>query len=173
MRRRHAYVLMFALPGLIASLIAAAGVFAGLAGALWIFAYGDNPWPGTADTVLGVAFVAVGAAVWVALMRLAYNAGRREEERPVLNRRHVAAALGGTAALVALVVLHQWGVGNVGAPSDSLLCSDFCRAKGYSGSSIPPRDSGRDTCGCLAADGRLAAEAPLAELRAGRQSNPP
>lgn len=173
MRRRHAYVLMFALPGLIAALIAAAVVFAGLAGALWIFVFGDKPWPGTADAVLVAAFAAVGAAVWIALMRLAYHAGRREEGKPDLNRRHVAAALGGTAALAAVVVLHQWSVGNIGTPSDSLLCSDFCRAQGYSGSSIPPRDSGRDACGCLAADGRLAAEAPLAGLRAGRQSNPP
>jgi hypothetical protein len=167
MRRRYLYVLMFSVPALLASVIIAVAVIAGAAGALWLFVYGDNPWPESADTTLIVLFAIACVASCVVCLSVAYAAGRRQEESAALSRTHVAASVGATALLVALIVAHQWGVGNVGTPSDSVLCSQFCAAKGYSGSGMPPRDSGIRTCSCYDAQGREAVKAPLEETSPG------
>jgi len=43
----------------------------------------------------------------------------------------------------------------------------LCTAKGYSGSGMPPRDSGTRTCSCYDAEGREAVKAPLEETSPG------
>jgi hypothetical protein len=45
-------------------------------------------------------------------------------------------------------------------------CADLCRAKGFIGSGVPPRNSGEHTCSCFDAQGREAVKLPLSELRA-------
>jgi hypothetical protein len=54
--RRHVYVLLFAVPALLVSIIAAALMLAASAGALWLFVYGDDPWPNTANVLLEPSF---------------------------------------------------------------------------------------------------------------------
>lgn len=164
MRRRYLYVLMFSVPALLASVIVSVAVVAGAAGVLWLFVYGDNPWPAGANTTLIALFSAACIASCVVCLSIAYSAGRKQEESAALNRTHLAASVGATALLVALIAAHQWGVGNVGTPGDSVLCSQFCAAKGYSGSGMPPKDSGARTCSCYDAQGREAAKVPMDEL---------
>ena len=42
MRRRHLYVLLFALPTFLLSIVAGATLLGAAAGALWLFVFGDN-----------------------------------------------------------------------------------------------------------------------------------
>jgi hypothetical protein len=53
MRRRHLYVFMFSVPGLLASLLVSFAVFGAAAGVLWLFVYGDKPWPPVAGHISG------------------------------------------------------------------------------------------------------------------------
>jgi formate hydrogenlyase subunit 3/multisubunit Na+/H+ antiporter MnhD subunit len=167
MRQRHLYLLLFSLPALIAALLAGFVVLAGAAGAMWLFVYGDDPWPGAAEAALVVLFAAVSLAAWAVLLRRAYRAGEEHEQAgaPPKAGRVAIAAAGITALLLVLVGLHQWNVGNIGPKPDSVVCSDFCASRGFAGSSMPPRDAGTPTCTCADAGGRDALTVPLHEAR--------
>lgn len=168
MRRRSLYVLMFAVPAALAAVVAALGVVGALAGVLWIFVLGDNPWPPAAEALLVAAFALTALGCWLMLVRLAYAAGRKAEAGATFNRRHAVSAAAATAILVAVIVAHQWSVGNIGTPSDGVRCMELCRAEGFDASAMPPRDSGRRTCQCLDATGRVAREAALAPANESR-----
>ena len=144
---------MFGVPGLLAAIIIATGLFGAAAGVLWLLVFGDNPWPETANKMLVVLFGLTCVAAWITLLALAYIAGRNQETRAVLNVRHVLISAGATLMLVVLVIAHQWGVGNIGAPGNGVLCAEFCRDRGYAGSGMPPRNSGTETCSCFDARG--------------------
>jgi hypothetical protein len=161
LKRRHIYVLLFAVPALLVSLIAAAMVLAATAGALWLFVFGDNPWPPVADTLLGAVLFLAGVGVWLGLLFVAYTVGKQEELRSTLNMRHVALSVGATIVLIAVIVARVAGVQIFGTESDSLICSDLCRAQGFPASGTPPRDSGDRTCSCYDDQGREARRVPL------------
>jgi hypothetical protein len=170
MKQRHLYLLLFSVPALIAALLAGFVVLAGAAGVLWLFVYGDDPWPGAAEAVLVVLFVVISLAAWAALLRRAYRAGEQQERvgAPPKAGRLAIAAAGITALLLLLVGLHQWNVGNIGPKPDSVVCSDFCGSRGFAGSSMPPRDTGMRTCTCVDAGGREPLTVPLDEAAARR-----
>ena len=165
MRRRHLYVLMFSVPGLLAALFVAFAAFGAAAGMLWLFVYGDETWPPVAEPVLVAIFLLTAAGSWMLLMWAAYAFGRRAEEGESLHRGHVVGAALATIALPLVALLHQWKVGNIGAPSEGEACIDFCTAKGFSASVMPPRDSAKHTCSCLDTQGREAVTVPLGEIR--------
>lgn len=164
LKRRHLYVLLFAAPALLASIIAVALMLAVSAGALWLFLLGDNPWPPLASTLLGVVFFLGGAVLWLALLRAAWAVGKRQEGRPTLSIAHVALALGATAALGALVGGHVTGKPVWRARSDSLVCADACRAEGFTGSGMPPTKSGDRTCRCYDGQGKEAKRLDLSAV---------
>lgn len=163
MHRGWVYVLLFALPALLVSGIAALALFGAAAGVLWLFAFGDNPWPQAAETALGVGFGAAWLSFWLALLALAFFRGKRSAAGAPLGRRDVLAALGVTIGAAGVILLHQRSVGNLGPVSDGERCSNFCDRKGFSGSSMPPRMTGLATCSCVDAQGREALTIPLAE----------
>ncbi len=165
MKRRYLYVLLYCAPALLAAAIISVLLFGAAAGTLWLFAFGDSPWPASVDDTLVALFLLVCAGLWLALISLAYLAGKKQEANPGFNTRPVAGAVGATVLLALLIVWHQWGVGNIGAKSESLLCSDFCRDKGYAASGLPPRDAGTRTCSCFDARGRESATVPMTDLR--------
>ena len=152
--RRHVYVLLFAVPALLVSIIAGALMLAASAGALWLFVYGDDPWPNTANVLLGAIFLLVAAALWLALLSVAYTVGRQQEGEPSLNKRHVALSLGATVVLAAIIIVRLVGLNVAGARSDSVVCADLCRSEGFTASGLPPRDSGDRTCSCYDAQGQ-------------------
>jgi len=157
-------VLLFGVPALLASIIAAAVMLAASAGVLWLFVFGDNPWPPVADTLLGTVFVLSGVGLWAALLSVAYAVGRRQEAQATLNTRHLALSIGATVVLVAVIVVRFMGLNIVGTRSDDIVCADFCRAEGFAGSGMPPKDSGDRTCSCYDGQGRVARQVPLSEL---------
>ena len=168
LKRRYLYVLLFGLPALLASIIISFLLFGAAAGILWIFVFGDNPWPSFAGNMLAVMIVLVCLTLWVVFMYAAYVVGKKQEAHASLNAKHVMASVGATVLLVLLVVLHQWGVGNIGTKSNRVLCSEFCRDKGFSGSGLPPRNAGEATCLCFDAQGHEAVKVPMRDVTKGQ-----
>jgi hypothetical protein len=168
MKRRYLYVLLFGVPSLLVSIIISLLLFGAAAGVLWIFVFGDNPWPPSAEKALAAVFFVACLTLWVAFMSVAFIAGKKQEESASLNVKHVIASAGATALAVLFMVLHQWSTGNVGPKSDSVLCSELCREKGFAGSGMPPRDAGAPTCSCFDAQGREAVKVPMGDVAAGR-----
>ena len=167
--RRRLYVLLFAVPALLVSVIAAALMVAGAAGVLWLFVFGDNPWPPVADAVLGAVIFLGGGGVWVALLYAAYALGKQQEARPTLNTRHVAFAIGATILLAAVIGARMMQLDVGRTRSDDLVCADLCRADGFAGSGMPPQDSGDRTCSCYDGQGGEARRIPLAQVAPGNR----
>ena len=166
MPRGLLHVLVFALPALLVSGIGAFALFGAAAGALWLIAFGDNPWPQAAQDALGLGFAAAWLALWLALLALAFMFGRSRQGTSALPARDLLAAVGATLVALGLAALHQYSVGNLGPPSPGEACATFCRHKGFAGSSMPPRNAGNPACGCIDAKGREAMTVPIAEAMA-------
>ena len=161
MKKRYLYALLFGIPGLFVAGIVSAVVFAGLAGVLWIYVFGDNPWPSYAETLVSTVFIFTVLALWCAAIVLGYLVGRRLENDPVLNRNHVLISAGLTTLFLLLILFQQWSVGNLGPKSDTVLCSEFCARHGYSGSGMPPQNTGDRICSCFDDAGEEALTVPL------------
>lgn len=161
MKKRYLYSLLFGLPGLfIAGILSILG-FGGLAGILWLYVFGDNPWPSYVEPLTAVLFIVSVLGIWAAFLALGYGIGRRLESDPVLDRNHILVSAGLTVMFLLMIVFQQFSVGNFGPKSDSVLCSEFCIQHGYSGSSLPPEDSGNRTCSCFDSSGNEVLTIPL------------
>ena len=164
MKKRYTYILLFGIPGLFVAGMVSVLVFGAFAGVLWLFVFGDNPWPHGTETVISVLFVLVFLALWAGTIALGYGIGRRLERDPALNRNHVLMSAGLTVLFLLLILFQQWSVGNLGPRSDTVLCSEFCARHGYSGSGMPPDDSGSRLCSCFDDSGHEVLTVPLDHL---------
>lgn len=161
MKKRYLYSLLFGIPGLFVAGLISILLFGAFTGILWIYIFGDNPWPASAETILSILFVLVFLVLWAGLILLGYGVGRRLEGDPKVNRRHVLISAGLTMVFLLLMVLYQFGAGNLGPQSDSVVCSDFCTRHGYSGSGMPPENSGQRICSCYDDAGNETLRIPL------------
>lgn len=161
MRKRYVYSILFGIPGLFASLVMAFLLFGAIAGAFWIFVFGDKPWPHPTEKTLSLLFVLSFLMLWVAVIVVGFTYGKKLEGDDRLNGKHLAISVGLTVGLLLCIVLHQLGVGNIGPKADDRLCSDFCRHNGYSASGMPPKNSGEHTCICYDGAGQEALQVPI------------
>lgn len=161
MQKRYLYSLLFGIPGLFIAGIISILVFGGLMGILWIFVFGDNPWPPFVETIISIVFVLVALTLWIGFIILGYVVGKRLEKDPVLNRSHVLISVGLTIVFVLLIAVQQWSVGNLSPKSDSVLCSDFCARHGYSASGMQPQTSFHKMCSCYDDSGNEVMTFPL------------
>lgn len=164
MKKRYWYALLFGIPGLFVAGMISVLLFGAIAGILWIYIFGDNPWPAYTEPLLSVGFVLTVLTMWIVSIVLGYLVGRRLERDPGLNRNHVLLSVGLTVMFLLLIVLQQFSVGNLGPKSDTVLCSDFCARHGYSGSGMPPIDSGERICSCYDDSGNEVLTVPLGHL---------
>ncbi len=148
MQKRHVYALLFGVPGLFLALIATLLVIGTVSGFMWLYLFGDRPWPAVSGDFLTLLAAATFLLLWTATVIVGYRTGKRLEASPGLNRRHILASAALTVAPLLLLVLHQWSIGNLGKRSDSLVCRDLCLAKGYSASGMPPENTGEKDCIC-------------------------
>jgi hypothetical protein len=167
MKKRYLYALLFGLPGLFLAGGAALVVFGASFGVLWLFVFGDNPWPAWMETTLSIALVLVFLTLWSGSIFAGYHIGKRLEKDSALHWTHILLSLGLTTALILFIVFQQWSVGNLGPKSDSVLCSDYCAAQGYAGSGMPPQNSGDRTCSCYDASGNEVLKVLLENIKPG------
>lgn len=161
MKKRYIYALLFGIPGFLISLGLSVGFSGFGAGILWLFVFGDNPWPAYSGTTLVVLAAMVFLAAWIASIAAGFLIGKRLEKNGALNKSHIFASVGVTVLIVLFFFFQQWSVGNLGPNPESARCMDFCIQEGYSASSTPPQDSGERTCSCLDEAGREAITVPL------------
>ena len=114
MKTRFLYPVLFLPPCLMAAGIAAVIFGAGVGGVLWLLVYGDDTWPAWTNMFVMALAAIVAAATLGASLAACYRFGKRQESAGGLDPRHVAFAIVLTVLLPALVVLHQWQVGNLG-----------------------------------------------------------
>jgi hypothetical protein len=161
MKKRYLYSLLFGIPGLFVAGLLSIFVFAAFTGILWLYVFGDNPWPASSETIISALFVVVFGVLWVGLITLGYFIGKKLETGPLVNRNHVLISAALTLMFILLMLFQQWSVGNLGPKSDSLLCSEFCAKHGYSGSGMAPQNPGDRICSCYDAAGNEALTVPL------------
>jgi hypothetical protein len=164
MKKRYLYALLFGLPGLfVAGFISIFG-FTALAGILWLYVFGDNPWPAFVEPALAVLFVLTVLILWMVFLVMGFFIGKRLEKDPALNRTHILISAGLTLAFFLFLGVHQWSIGRLGLNSDSAQCSDFCSLHGYKGSGMAPAMSGDRTCSCYDSSGNEVLRIPLDHL---------
>lgn len=162
MKPRFSYLLLFLPPSVMAAFIAAVFAAGAGGGILWLFVYGDNPWPQAANNMLMAVVIVVCFATLATLSFASYSFGKKRESCGGLKWPHVALAAGISILLPALAFLHQLSVGNIGPQPDSVLCSEFCLTKNFRSSMIP-HDG---TCRCHGMDGREALSVSMESIRA-------
>ena len=64
MKKRYIYFKLFGVPGFLVSLIVAFIIFGFVAGFFWLYVYGDEPWPASAEQLLTILVVACFLALW-------------------------------------------------------------------------------------------------------------
>ena len=74
MKARYGYPLLLLLPSAMLAALAAIVVVAVGAGVLWIFVYGDDPWPASANTLL-MALAAVASVTTLLALLHQWQAG--------------------------------------------------------------------------------------------------
>ena len=164
MKKRYLYALLFGLPGLFIAGLAGIFGFAALTGVLWLYVFGDNPWPAYIGPILTTLFVLTVLVLWLVFIVLGFFTGRRLEKDPAPDRTHILISAGLTLALLLFLVFQQWRVGNLGPQPDSVLCSDFCSMHGHAGSGMPPAITGDRTCSCYDSSGNEVLRIPLDHL---------
>lgn len=161
MARFRTRALLYAVPAFILAAIVTVVVTVAIGGVLWIFVYGDSPWPSFVDRYSPLFIVAVLATTWLALLSAVIAWGKRQEARASLDMKHVYFAAGATLSLVLLVLVQQRSVGNIGPRPDVIVCSDFCTARKFQASRFP-QDG---TCGCHDTNGTEALRVPMSRIR--------
>jgi hypothetical protein len=164
MKKRYLYALLFGVPGFFVAGLAGIFGFAALAGALWLYVFGDNPWPAYIEPLLAILFVLTVLFLWMIFIVLGFFIGRGLEKDPALNRTHILISAGLSLLCLLFLVFQQWSVGNLGPKSDSTLCGDFCSLHGYAASGMPPAVSGDRTCSCYDSSGHESLRIPLDHL---------
>jgi hypothetical protein len=163
-KKRYLYSILFGIPGFFISLIVLSIVFAFTAGILWLYFLGDDPWPSSVETIFPILFFSGFLAMWVTLIIVGYRAGKKLESDPQLNWKHILVSVSLTLLFILFISVQQLSVGNIGPKSDELVCSDYCSLQGYSGSGMPPKDSGQRICSCFKDSGVEVIKIPIQSI---------
>lgn len=139
-------IVLIAVPCFLLSVLPALFLTGVAAGFLWLFVYGDNPWPILADVVvistLLLSWILIGTLLTAALAR--HPAVRR-----LTTGKLIAATAIMSLAAIGAILLHQWSIGNLDPPHP---CIAQCREAGYSSSFREIDERGRETCTCVEPD---------------------
>jgi hypothetical protein len=169
MKKRYIYSILVGTPGFFITLIITFILFGAAAGFLWIFVYGDNPWPQFTEKILSALFVLTFLVLWVISISIGFVTGKKLEVNPGLNKNHILLSVCATTLPIILIIFHQLHVGNIGAKTDGQRCSEYCSEKGYSASGMPPKNSGERTCSCFDSAGQEIKKVPMGIVISNKQ----
>jgi len=111
-KARYSYPLLFLVPSAMIAFLAMAATVGAGAGALWIFVYGDDPWPESSRTLLLVLGLIAFIATLALLLVAGFVYGKRREGCGGLAKRHAVAAVGISVLVPLLVLLQLWRGGH-------------------------------------------------------------
>lgn len=134
--KRYFYALLFGVPGLFVSGIISVFAAGASLGLLWIYVFGDNPWPVSTETTIAIVPILTFFISWICFLSLGYVIGTRLEDNPTINKKHILISRGLTLLFILFIVLQPWSVGKLGPKSDTVLCSEYCTRPGYSASGM-------------------------------------
>jgi len=126
MKKRFIYALLFGIPGFFVAVIIAFFSIGAWTGLLWVFVFGDNPWPSMTEGTLFILFTVIFLLVWIILMAIGFSIGRKLENDPLLNKQHILLSGVITLLFILMIAIQQLSVGDKGPKSDGVLCSDYC-----------------------------------------------
>ena len=132
MKRRYLYSILFGIPGLIASAMLTILLFGAAFGFLWLFVFGDNPWPSWSEGLVTVALGLVFLVIWLAFISAGFIVGRRLEQKPGLNKAHILISAGHHGGAAACDLRFPGEQREYWAEVGGDRCSEFCSTKGYS-----------------------------------------
>jgi hypothetical protein len=169
LKKRYIYSILFGIPGFFISLLFSLFIFGAAAGFLWIFVYGDNPWPATSGRQLPLLFILTLLVSWGIIITSGFITGKKLESAQGLNTKHIMLSVAATIIPVVLITLQQLHVGNLGHKTDTVLCSEYCSKKGYTASGMPPENSGIRECSCYDNDGKEVLKSPINSILQNQQ----
>ncbi len=133
-------------------------------GILWLYVFGDNPWPTWIEPLISVLFLLIFSGSWLIITVAGYRVGKKLEARSGFKSKHLWLSLWATLLPIAIILLHQLGNGNLGPKSPQERCHDYCLYHGYQSSSTSPQNSGGQTCSCLGQYGAVERIQPIDQL---------
>jgi hypothetical protein len=107
MKKRYLYALLFGIPGFFIAGMISLFLFGAILGFLWLFVFGDDPWPLTPDTMLSNLLVLTFLILWLGSTILGYQIGIKMEQEPGMNKKHVLLSAGLTLLFIILILLQQ------------------------------------------------------------------
>ena len=110
---------------------------------------------------MGLLSASVFVLALAILLKVAYEAGKKQEAASNIKLAHIGFSVAATLVLTGVIIVHQYSIGNLGKPSDSVMCADYCRAEGFHSSRMPPKIQGPILCGCLDNNGNEVIKVPL------------
>lgn len=164
MKKRYLYTLLFGIPGFFVAGMVTLFAFGAVVGILWLFVFGDNPWPSFSEQALSVLLVLVFLLLWGISVVAGYRVGKNLEGDPSVNWMHVLISGGITVIFILLFVLQQISVGNLGPKSDNQVCMQYCMRAGYSASGMNEQESPDRTCDCYDSAGNQALRVPWSSI---------
>ena len=84
MKKRYLYSILFGIPGLILSVMISLVIFGVTAGVLWIYIFGDSPWPASTEILLPILFALTFLIAWIIIITIGFITGKKLESDPVL-----------------------------------------------------------------------------------------
>jgi len=160
-KKRYLYSLLFAIPGFFIAAIISIAVFGAVTGFLWIYVYGDMPWPSLIEELLPIISALTFLVLWIISIVIGFATGKKLEKDQVSSTKHILISVALTIVPITIIFLQQLSVGNIGQKSDSIRCSEFCSQNGYSGNGMPPRNSGVRNCFCYDESGNKIMDIPI------------
>ena len=143
MKKRYIYSLLYGIPGLGISFLAAVLVAGMTMGFFWLFMFGDTmEWPSwtewVAPTLAIIAFVIMQSVI----VMIGYNTGKKQEANNLpINRKHIIIPL-----LILVFFIFYMIVISRNSDSNTGVCRDMCVQKGYNTDGLSISSDG--TCRC-------------------------
>tara|TARA_R110000787_G_scaffold53975_1_gene125884 strand:- start:116 stop:535 length:420 start_codon:yes stop_codon:yes gene_type:complete len=134
---------LISIPSFLVALLPSLFITGAVAGAVWIWVYGDNTWPALAEIIIVISFVSSWAFIGALLTRNLYRHPRVQQL--TLGQLVLLVVLLGALA-VGVLLLYLWMNGSLVSPHP---CFSNCQAKGFSSSVIEYGDNGEEKCTCL------------------------
>lgn len=148
MRKKYLYAILFGIPGLVVAFLCAFFATGFSGGILWLFVFGDTTWPHWTENILRAIFLTIFIIVWATSLALGYKYGKSLSGSGKNGLRDLIYSIGITLLILSVTLAYLFR-DEIGPRTLTEQCIDVCKERGYTGSMMPPSNSGDTTCSCF------------------------